>query len=239
MSGNVPGPRELALRQQRTENAREIFDGPEACNRIKNLSDTEIEETRTKAHRSARQGRPKRSISAAPPTPQRNLTDADKAAIAELKKAERIRQRETELVKKRAAKERLTELRAQKAARRPPEKKPETESQSVTESAPAAQTEEADMAAKKTKTTTEAKTSKAKSRTAVKGKTSAKKTEGVRPGSKLAIIVGLLKRKEGCTTKDVLAATGWPAVSMPQQAKAAGLTLKKEKADGVTRYRAA
>jgi Protein of unknown function (DUF3489) len=62
--------------------------------------------------------------------------------------------------------------------------------------------------------------------------------DGVRPGSKLALIVGLLRRPKGCTTKQVLEATGWPAVSMPQQAKAAGLTLQKEKVDGVTVYRA-
>ena len=59
-------------------------------------------------------------------------------------------------------------------------------------------------------------------------------------GTKLEMIVGLLKRKEGCTTADVLKATGWPSVSMPQQAKAAGLKLKKEKAKGEpTRYHAA
>jgi hypothetical protein len=64
-----------------------------------------------------------------------------------------------------------------------------------------------------------------------------KKTEGIRPGSKLELVVGLLTRKEGCTTADVLAATQWPSVSMPQQAKAAGLKLRKEKAKGeVTRY---
>lgn len=62
--------------------------------------------------------------------------------------------------------------------------------------------------------------------------------KGVRAGSKLEIVVRLLQRAGGCTTKDVLKATGWPAVSMPQQAKAAGLTLKKEKVDGVTRYSA-
>lgn len=65
------------------------------------------------------------------------------------------------------------------------------------------------------------------------------KEGGVREGSKLSIIVGLLKRPGGCTTADVLKATGWPAVSMPQQAKAAGLELKKEKVDGKTVYSAA
>src|ERR1035437_6542130 len=54
-------------------------------------------------------------------------------------------------------------------------------------------------------------------------------TISIRPGSKVEIIAGLLKRPEGCTTADVLQATGWPAVSMPAQAKAAGLTLTKEK----------
>lgn len=92
------------------------------------------------------------------------------------------------------------------------------------------------------------KASKSKARKPVVGKTSAKKPETVmadppqttvRPGSKLETIVKLLTREEGCTTADVLKATGWPSVSMPQQAKAAGLTLHKEKAGGVTRYRAA
>lgn len=84
---------------------------------------------------------------------------------------------------------------------------------------------------KKSKATTN------KARTPVKAKTTkAAKTEGIRPGSKLAIIHGLLTRPEGCTTKEVLKACDWPAVSMPQQAKAAGLTLRKEKVDGVNRY---
>lgn len=60
----------------------------------------------------------------------------------------------------------------------------------------------------------------------------------VRGPSKTDMVAELLKRPGGCTTKDVLAATGWPSVSMPQQAKAAGLVLIKEKVDGVTRYRA-
>lgn len=47
--------------------------------------------------------------------------------------------------------------------------------------------------------------------------------------SKVNLIGDLMLRPEGCTTKDVLAATGWPAVSMPAQAKLAGLTLRKEK----------
>jgi hypothetical protein len=58
----------------------------------------------------------------------------------------------------------------------------------------------------------------------------------IRPGSKLEIVVGLLTHAAGCTTADVLKATGWPAVSMPQQARAAGLTLRQEKDGKVTRY---
>jgi cell pole-organizing protein PopZ len=59
----------------------------------------------------------------------------------------------------------------------------------------------------------------------------------VREGSKVTLIASLLKRKEGTTTAEVLKATGWPAVSMPQQAKAAKLTLRKEKVQGQpTRY---
>lgn len=60
-----------------------------------------------------------------------------------------------------------------------------------------------------------------------------------RKGSKAAIIGDLLKRKEGCTTADVLTATGWPAVSMPQQAKMLGVELRKEKQGTTTRYWAA
>ena len=55
-------------------------------------------------------------------------------------------------------------------------------------------------------------------------------------GAKAKLIGDLLLRPEGCTSADVLAATGWPSVSMPAQAKACGLELRKEKIDGVTRY---
>lgn len=61
----------------------------------------------------------------------------------------------------------------------------------------------------------------------------------IRSGSKLEAVIGLLKRPEGCTTAEVLKLTGWPAVSMPQQARAAGLKLRKEKEGTVTRYWAA
>lgn len=54
--------------------------------------------------------------------------------------------------------------------------------------------------------------------------------------TKVEVIASLLKRKEGCTTAEVLKATGWPSVSMPQQAKAASLKLRKVKEGSVSRY---
>lgn len=80
------------------------------------------------------------------------------------------------------------------------------------------------------------KAAKAKARTPAAAKAASDAPKAIRPGSKLEIVVGLLKRKEGCTTAEVLAACHWPAVSMPQQAKAAGLTLRQEKQGKVTRY---
>ncbi len=80
------------------------------------------------------------------------------------------------------------------------------------------------------------KAAKAKARTPAARKPASGASKGIRPGSKLEIVVGLLKRPEGCTAADVLKATEWPAVSMPQQARAAGLTLRQEKDGKVTRY---
>ena len=80
-------------------------------------------------------------------------------------------------------------------------------------------------------------TTKSKARTAVK----AAATKAAKPGekTKVELIADLLRRKSGCTTKDVLAACNWPAVSMPQQAKAAGIKLRKVKEGKITRYFAA
>jgi Protein of unknown function (DUF3489) len=60
-----------------------------------------------------------------------------------------------------------------------------------------------------------------------------------RAGSKLEIINRMLHRKNGCTAKEVMTACEWPAVSMPQQAKALGLKLKSEKVGKSKRYWAA
>jgi hypothetical protein len=54
--------------------------------------------------------------------------------------------------------------------------------------------------------------------------------------TKTALIATLLMNPKGCTTADILKATGWPSVSVPQQAKAVGLKLRKEKDGKVTRY---
>lgn len=67
--------------------------------------------------------------------------------------------------------------------------------------------------------------------------TTPKKAKAASGTSKVAIIKELLLRPEGTTTEEVLKATGWPAVSMPQQAKAAKLELTKTKEKGQnTRY---
>lgn len=61
----------------------------------------------------------------------------------------------------------------------------------------------------------------------------------VRSGTKTAMVANLLRRSNGCTTADVLKATGWPSVSMPAMARAIGVKLAKEKDGSVTRYRVA
>jgi hypothetical protein len=53
--------------------------------------------------------------------------------------------------------------------------------------------------------------------------------------SKKDVISDLLTK--GTTAKEVMAATGWPSVSMPAQAKAARMHLVKTKEDGKTVYR--
>ena len=57
-----------------------------------------------------------------------------------------------------------------------------------------------------------------------------------RAGTKLEIIKRMLNRKNGCTAKEVMAACEWPAVSMPQQAKALGIKLKTQKIGRTTHY---
>lgn len=113
---------------------------------------------------------------------------------------------------------------------------------------PTPETKEKTVKTTKTKPAAKKATAKktAKAKPAKKAKAAAKKTaskpkgkkaDGARDGSKLALIAGLLQRKEGCTNAEALKVTGWPTLSMPQQAKAAGLKLRKEKEKGEpTRY---
>ena len=220
---------------------RVIFDGPEACNRIKAMTDAEIEESRNRATRAAGKagrGQATRAWGTLKAGPIAPLTERDQEVIRALKKAGADK---VSIVKRHGAK-----LKSETTAKSPPKSKPKA-SASVQPAAPAAQQEVQAMAPTvqpqesgvKTKTTKKAeskKTAGVKARTMVKAEA---KTTGVRPGSKLEIIVGLLKRKEGCTAKQILDAVQWPAVSVPQMARSAGLTLKKEKVDGVTVYRAA
>jgi hypothetical protein len=53
--------------------------------------------------------------------------------------------------------------------------------------------------------------------------------------SKTAIVADLLRK--GTTTAEVLKVTGWPSVSMPAMAKAAGLELTKHDENGITIYK--
>lgn len=75
---------------------------------------------------------------------------------------------------------------------------------------------------------------------AKKPRAAAKKAAGESArGAKTEMVLGMLKRPEGCTSAEVCEATGWAAVSIPPIARRAGLELKKEKVDGATRYRIA
>lgn len=92
-------------------------------------------------------------------------------------------------------------------------------------------------AGKSAKTTTKAKAAPERKRVG-KAKSSSARSP-VRDGSKLKVISGLLTRKNGCTRAEVLAATGWKAISMQQQADHLGLTLRQEKDGRSFRYFAA
>lgn len=77
-------------------------------------------------------------------------------------------------------------------------------------------------------------TPKGKPATEAKPRAGGKREPGVNKNSLIAV---LLTRAEGCTNADILEATGWPTVSVPQQAKIAKLNLRKEKLKGEpTRY---
>jgi hypothetical protein len=80
---------------------------------------------------------------------------------------------------------------------------------------------------------------KAKKKTAKKAKPAKTPAarDGLRAGSKLAIIDGMLRHPGGCTRAEVMKACSWPSVSMQQQASALGVELKSSKEQGQpTRY---
>lgn len=97
---------------------------------------------------------------------------------------------------------------------------------------------EAKAAAPKPKKTKPTKVKKVGKRPPKRKETPVSKPKATGGGkSKVAAIAALLTRPEGTTTAEILKATGWPSVSVPQQAKAAGLKLRKEKEKGSpTRY---
>lgn len=59
-----------------------------------------------------------------------------------------------------------------------------------------------------------------------------------KPASKLALVAAMLTSKTGTTAAEILAATGWPAVSVPQMARQAKLTLRSAKDGRALRYHA-
>lgn len=81
-----------------------------------------------------------------------------------------------------------------------------------------------------TKMTTKAKKTKTKKTAKAKSIPKVKRAKG--NGSKVALIAEMLKRPSGCSAAEVMKACGWPSVSMPAQAKAAGLKLRSEKVEG-------
>lgn len=57
-----------------------------------------------------------------------------------------------------------------------------------------------------------------------------------RTGTKTDMVRQMLLHPDGCTADEVKRACGWPSVSMPAMAAAAGLVLRKEEDEGGMRY---
>jgi hypothetical protein len=57
-----------------------------------------------------------------------------------------------------------------------------------------------------------------------------------RTGSKAFIVGELLLRPEGVTRAEACAATGWPSISLPQQAEACGLSFTTQRIGREVRY---
>mgnify|MGYP001263606364 CR=1 FL=1 len=67
------------------------------------------------------------------------------------------------------------------------------------------------------------------------GRRTAEPKEGRGP-NKRELAAALLTRPNGANAREIMDATGWPAVSVPALAKASRLTLRQEKDGKVTRY---
>lgn len=57
-----------------------------------------------------------------------------------------------------------------------------------------------------------------------------------RPGSKTFVIGEMLLRPEGVSGREVMAATGWPSVSLPQQARSCGIEFTTQRMGREVRY---
>lgn len=68
------------------------------------------------------------------------------------------------------------------------------------------------------------------------GKAPVVRAQGAAPKAGKAALIGEMLLKGGVTAKEFCEAIGWPSISVPAQAKMVGLTLRKEKVDGVTKY---
>jgi hypothetical protein len=107
--------------------------------------------------------------------------------------------------------------------------------------ADAAQQQESEVAKSKAAKKSTAKKAKGAKKVVAKKAATAKGKKatgnGVRPGSKLDILRGLLTRKSGCSHEEACKALGWTSVSMGLQANKLGLKMRREKTkDGVSRY---
>lgn len=235
------GPREQMLRDMR-EREHKGLDNPRASRNTTTAGDNRPRNNRAKAHKESDMDTPKSGPAATAPNIPRNdesatagsdpgpippalarppLTDAEKERLAKRTAAANSREvKSPKVTSPKNAKLGKTGLGAQPAA--------------LKKAAGAKKKAAGKKAAGKKAAAKTAKRASGAPKAA--GKAAA---GGVKPGSKLEKIVKLLKRKEGCTAADALAATGWPSLSFNQQAAAAGIKLRKVKEGRITRYFAA
>jgi len=169
---------------------------------------------------------------------QAAMREAQKEAKAEKAKVKRVAKKEKAAAVAKGAttamplqgKEALKAIKAAKGTQTAPGKKNTTQASAVAGNGHLNKTRANDAK----RQAAEAKANKAKA------KAKGGKTKGEpKAKSKLAMIVALLQRKNGCTRADILEATGWPSVSVQQQAAAANLKLTIKKDGSVKRYSAA